>query len=554
MNFGGVGDWVSPLNYYAGADLVNVTEDRPAIEPIYLSLPASLHLSLKSYDHFIFLLHIRTSAFGTPYAKDIIPETCHALIQLLPGLIPLLPRAAIAVVTLISFWKPSADVQAPYGGRVDRTADRDPNFFRSDAPGELTNYSKGVLLTFTMYIAFRLLVVIASAIGLWVSSARPLGGFIGKRFRRRAPVDPAGPSTPRRHHRKSAFQPRDPSLTHSPQKNWVDESSWDWAWKERMRARVQDAFELCIVRLDDDDGIFKQAGETGTGQDVPWAKSSYKATERIPMEEREQKDASYSATNFIGQIIAHESSPSCSLSAIDEFEATRPESILDPTGDAKVQPSSSRAATNPTSSTNDLFYTPPASITSAAKKESSVADAIVKGGVPLSAYEKPSGWMTEFGVKEEKARETPDCEGSDNESTGLLSAQTSPRESMLFREWSGLTASHLSHKMSGDVSQHSHSTTSGTGSGSDKTSTTSIRQSAYTTSHPHVTDLARTRSSSITMIKESLNGVALAAANGSGGLVRRARSGTMLSNGTKGKRYSKISDDEGGEELADDGR
>ncbi|OXG37130.1 hypothetical protein C360_02256 [Cryptococcus neoformans Bt15] len=524
---------------------------RPAIEPIYFSLPASLHLSLKSYDHFIFLLHIRTSPLGTPYARDIIPETCHALIQLLPGLMLLLPRAAIAVVVLISFWTPSADVHAPYGGHVDGTADRNPNFFRSDAPGELTDYSKGVLLTFTLYVASRLLVVMASAIGLWVSSGRPLGGLIGKRFRRTSPVGRASPFTPRTPHRKPSFQPRDPSLTCSPQKNWVDENSWDWAWRERTRARVQDAFELCIVRLDGDGGVFKQDGETRTEQDASWAKSSDKIAERIPMGEREQKDVSYSATNFIAQIIAHDSSSSCSPSKIDEFEATRPEPILDPINDIKVRPSSSRAGNNPMSSTNDLFYTPPTSIASASKKKLSVAEAIGKGGVLLSSYKKPSRWVTEFGVKAEKDRETLDSERSDDES-GLLSADTSPRQSMLFRERSGSTASHLSHKMFGNVSQHSHSTTSGTGSGSDKTSITSIRQRAYTTSHSHTPDLARARSSSITMIKESLNGVALATANGSSELVRRARSGTTLNNGAQGKRYWKVSDDEGSEELADD--
>lgn len=128
------------------------------------------------------MLHIRTSPLGTPYARDIIPETCHALIQLLPGLMLLLPRAAIAVIVLISFWTPSADVHAPYGGHVDGTADRNPNFFRSDAPGELTDYSKGILLTFTLYVASRLLVVMASAIGLWVSSGRPLGGLMREAF------------------------------------------------------------------------------------------------------------------------------------------------------------------------------------------------------------------------------------------------------------------------------------------------------------------------------------------------------------------------------------
>ncbi|KAE8543216.1 hypothetical protein D1P53_000704 [Cryptococcus gattii VGV] len=460
--------------------------DRPAIEPIYFSLPASLHLSLKSYDHFIFLLHIRTSPLGTQYAKDIIPETCHALIQLLPGVIPLLPRAAIAVVALISFWKPNVDVHAAYGGQIDETADRDLNFFRSDHPGELTNYSKGVLLSFTIYIAFRLAVVIASAICLWVSSGRPLGGVIGKHFRRSIAIGHGdNPSTPRKRRRKSSFQPRDPNLTRSPQKSWVDdENSWDWAWKERTRARVQDAFQLCIIRLDGNGGIFKHAGETGTRQDVPWAKSSDKITEEISMKDRGKKDASYSATDFSAEIAFEGSSLPCPPSTIKKFEANRLESILDPTGVAKTQPSSSRASTNVTSSTDDLFYTAPASMTPAGGKKLSVAEATRKDGVSISTYKKRSGWVTEFGVKEENGPE-----GGDDESTGLLSADTGPRQSMLFREWSGSTASRLSCKMSGDVSQHSHFTTSGEGSSSGSISTTSTRRRSNTTSHPHALDL-----------------------------------------------------------------
>lgn len=533
----------------------NVIEGRPAIEPIYFSLPASLHLSLKSYDHFIFLLHIRTSPLGTQYAKDIIPETCHALIQLLPGLIPLLPRAAIAIVALISFWKPNVDVHASYGGQIDETADRDPNFFRSDHPGELTNYSKGVLLSFTIHIAFRLAVVIASAICLLVSSGRPLGGVIGKRFRRSIAFGHGdNPSTPRRRRRKSSFQPRDPNLTRSPQKSWVDEeNSWDWAWKERTRARVQDAFELCMVRLDGKSSIFKHAGETGTRQDVPWAKSSDKITEGISMKDKGKKDASYSATGFIAEIVAEGFSLPCPPSTINEFEAIRLESILDPTGVVKAQPSSSRASINVTSSTDDLFYTAPASMTPAGVKKLSVAGATKKDGVSISTYKERSGWVTEFGVKEKNGRETPDPEGSDDESAGLLFA-TSPRQSMLFREWSGSTASHLSRKMSGDVSQHSHFTTSGEGSRSGTISTTSTQRRSNTTSHPHALDLVRTGSSCTTMIKESLNGVALAATNGSSGFVRKASSGTILSNGTERKRCRKINNDEGSEELTDDGK
>lgn len=498
------------------------------------------------------MLHIRTSPLGTQYAKDIIPETCHALIQLLPGLIPLLPRAAIAVVALISFWKPNVDAHAAYGGQIDETADRDLNFFRSDQPGELTNYSKGVLLSFTIYIAFRLAIVIASAICLWVSSSRPLGGVIGKRFRRSIAIGHGdNPSTPRKRRRKSSFQPRDPNLIPSPQKSWVDdENSWDWAWKERTRARVQDAFELCIVRLDGNGGIFKHAGETGTRQDVPRAKSSDKITEEISMKDRGKKDASYSATGFIAEIVAEGSSLPCPPSTINGFEATRLESVLDPIGVAKTQPSSSRVSTNVTSSTDDLFYTAPASMTPAGGKRLSVAEATRKDGVSISTYKKRSGWVTEFGVKEENGPE-----GGDDESTGLLSAHMGPRQSMLFREWSGSTASRISRReMSGDISQHSHSTTSGEGSRSGTITTTPTRRRANTASHPHALDLVRAGSSSITMIKDSLNGAALVAANGSSGFVRRTRSGTILSNSTERKRCRKVNNDEGSEELTDDGK
>lgn len=312
---------------------------------------------------------------------------------------------------------------------------------------------------------------------------------------------------------------------------------------------MQDAFELCIVRLDGNGGIFKHAGETGTRQDVPPAKSSDKITEEISMKDRGKKDASYSAIGFIAEIVAEGSSLPCPPSTINEFEATRLESVLDPAGVAKTQPSSSRASTNLMSSTDDLFYIAPASMTPAGGKRLSVAEATRKDGVSISTYMKRSGWVTEFGVNEENGPE-----GGDDESTGLLSAHMGPRQSMLFREWSGSTASRLSRKMSGDVSQHSHSTTSGEGSRSGTITTTPTRRRANTASHPHALDLVRAGSSSITMIKDSLNGAALVAINGSSGFVRRARSGTILSNSTERKRCRKVNNDEGSEELTDDGK
>ena len=61
--------------------LRSLTIARPAIEPIYLSLPASLHLALSNFDYFVFLTHIRLSPLGTSHASDIFPETCYALLQ-----------------------------------------------------------------------------------------------------------------------------------------------------------------------------------------------------------------------------------------------------------------------------------------------------------------------------------------------------------------------------------------------------------------------------------------------------------------------------------------
>ncbi|WVQ80870.1 hypothetical protein IAT38_002977 [Cryptococcus sp. DSM 104549] len=568
--------------------------DRPAIEPIYLSLPASLHLSLKSYNHFLFLLHIRTSPLGTPYARDIIPETCHFLLQLLPGLIPLLPRAAIAVVVLISFWKPAADVQAPYGGSVDQTAERDPNFFRSDAPGQLTGYSKGVLMAFTVYIAFRLAIVIASGIGLWMFSGRPLGGLFGHRVR--LPFtrpSPNPPSTPRKRRPKSSTQPRDPNLTHSPQKSWIDhENAFDWAWRERTRARVQDAFELCIVRFDGSGGTGGTFGREGRGSfrgEVPWGRGGVNASRagaggEMEMLEhgdghthtgdpkKEQAYPAYSTGEFIAQFVEgkNESYSTLPKPRTPEIGPTRPESTLDPTTTAGVRlshpqflharPAASRADTAATDSTADLFYTPMGGNTPVVEKSRSTAEGLPadataggspagRGRVPPSAFKRP-GVVTEFGMKEERTSE--DSGEADDESTGLLSATASPspRHSVLPRDRSASNASRLSRKLSGGVSNASGATGTGTGTGSSSLSSSRTRRRASTTSHPHPLDFSRARSSSITMLKESLSNAAVA--SGTTGLVRRARSGTVLSS-AEGKRYRRMEGEESEEELADDG-
>ncbi|BEI97353.1 hypothetical protein CcaverHIS631_0209420 [Cutaneotrichosporon cavernicola] len=185
---------------------------RPAIEPIYLSLYANLHLSLLSFDHFCFLLHIRLSAWHTPHALDILPETAHFVVQLLPGLVPMAARAGIASVLLISNWNASA------GG-----LGRDLRFFDP----ELTTYARGLVQASCAYVAVRIVAVALAALTLLLFLARPLKTT---------------------HSSEALLGRRDPAAVHFPATTWRDENELQWAWRARTRARIQDAFELCIVR------------------------------------------------------------------------------------------------------------------------------------------------------------------------------------------------------------------------------------------------------------------------------------------------------------------
>jgi hypothetical protein len=95
-----------------------------------------------SYTHFTFLVHVRLSSLSTPYRYDIIPETAHALFQMLPGILPLLPRAGIGIVLLTTFSSPSTS-----------RGDKDEKFFNPD--GGLNAYAQGVILAFVSVVGFR---------------------------------------------------------------------------------------------------------------------------------------------------------------------------------------------------------------------------------------------------------------------------------------------------------------------------------------------------------------------------------------------------------------
>ncbi|GMK59937.1 hypothetical protein CspeluHIS016_0901540 [Cutaneotrichosporon spelunceum] len=185
---------------------------RPPIEPIYLSLYANLHLSLLSFDHFCFITHIRLSAWHTPHALDMVPETAHFVVQLLPALVPMAARAGIASVLLISNWIGTAGGLTPD--------------FRFFDPG-LTTYARGVVLASCAYVAVRIAAVTLAALTLLIFLARPLKVT---------------------HSSEALLGRRDPASGHFPAPTWRDENELQWAWRARTRARIQDAFELCIVR------------------------------------------------------------------------------------------------------------------------------------------------------------------------------------------------------------------------------------------------------------------------------------------------------------------
>lgn len=183
------------------------------------------------------MLHIRKSPLGTAFRRDVVPETAHALLQLGPGLIPILPRAAIALVLLVAFSSPPGTTATP--PIVDRHGD---GFCRSD--GSLTSYARGVLFAFVIWVGVRLLIFMASAVIIWAFSDRPLGPFTPLSHQ----ASGSYPSTTPPRSRRSSYPARDPANTLSPEKGWMNENQFDWAWKDRTRARIQDAFELCMIR------------------------------------------------------------------------------------------------------------------------------------------------------------------------------------------------------------------------------------------------------------------------------------------------------------------
>jgi hypothetical protein len=138
---------------------------------------------------------------------------------------------------LVSSSNPEVYVQTPYG-TIDHASQRDSIFFRQDAPGELTPYARGFLFAVVILVAIRVLIVLLSVTIICVFSLRG-----SRRFQRCQMPFPPRPDT------KEPQPRRDPSHALPPGRGWiVQETEFHWQWRERTRARIQDAFELCMIR------------------------------------------------------------------------------------------------------------------------------------------------------------------------------------------------------------------------------------------------------------------------------------------------------------------
>lgn len=108
------------------------------------------------------------------------------------------------------------------------------------------------------------MIVIISGLILWIFS-RPRSTSFRTRFDSfSSSPTTTRPSTPTR--------PRDPANTQSPSRGWLAESDLKWEWRERGRNRLQDAFELCMIRK-------PSRSSTPAG----WVVSRSKSREVLPM-------------------------------------------------------------------------------------------------------------------------------------------------------------------------------------------------------------------------------------------------------------------------------
>ncbi|KZT30095.1 hypothetical protein NEOLEDRAFT_307697 [Neolentinus lepideus HHB14362 ss-1] len=196
---------------------------RPLMLPLYMSSSAFNFVCMTSYTNFSFFQHLRSNAFNEESngsLRDGLAETFYFYSQNLPTVALLLPRAGLVLALLLTFWTPNPDYAALTAAGV---SERDGTFF--DPDGTLTGYAKGVLIANAAWTAWRVLVLLASWIGLWALSGHLFAGLCGPRYR---------------------WEEDDAEKATSVISDGVsDADALPWSWKECTRLRVQEAYEFC---------------------------------------------------------------------------------------------------------------------------------------------------------------------------------------------------------------------------------------------------------------------------------------------------------------------
>ncbi|KAF8597377.1 hypothetical protein BDV93DRAFT_610407 [Ceratobasidium sp. AG-I] len=166
------------------------------------------------------------------WSTDGFAEWCYARSQSGPEAVTLLPRAGIAGALLFAFWSPQSG--AGVGSGVNM---RDGAFFRGN--GALTGFARGVLLANVAWSVARVLLVLAATLGVWISSGQMCAGLCGPRYRWEEPTDADLDAW-----EAGSVGEKGDSFPGSA----TVKDKLNWEWRVAARDRVQDAYELCMVR------------------------------------------------------------------------------------------------------------------------------------------------------------------------------------------------------------------------------------------------------------------------------------------------------------------
>ncbi|KAG5637510.1 hypothetical protein H0H81_004336 [Sphagnurus paluster] len=193
--------------------------------PLYLSSSGFNFTAMTSYTNFCFLQHIRYSAFfgENGSLRDGLAETFWFYSQNLPTVALLLPRAGLSLALLLAFSTPQIGVVVLADAGMQH---RDPTYFRPQN-GTLTAFARGVLITNAVWTVWRVLVLWASWIGLWVVSGQGCAGLCGPRDRW---------EEEEAEKRRSLYSD-----------NASVDSVIPWSWRECTRTRVLEAYDFCLT-------------------------------------------------------------------------------------------------------------------------------------------------------------------------------------------------------------------------------------------------------------------------------------------------------------------